>query len=71
MDVLANISGMCHVRASGGGGAGANVPGERDSREDGEEYSSQNMSNIIEAELKGSILEYCTVNAEWSTQLTF
>jgi hypothetical protein len=58
MDVLANISGMCHVRASGGGGAGANVPGERDSREDGEEYSSAktNMSNIIEAELKRSIL---------------
>jgi hypothetical protein len=52
---------------------GAGVPGERDSREDGEEYSSAktNMSNIIEAELKGSILEYCTVNAEWSTQLTF
>jgi hypothetical protein len=57
MDVLANISGMCHVRASGGG-AGAGVPGERDSSEDGEEYSSAktNMSNIIEAELKRSIL---------------
>jgi hypothetical protein len=55
IDVLANISGMCHMPPKPGTG----VPGERDSREDGEEYSSAktNMSNITEAELKGSILE--------------